>query len=240
MWIVIRINVHRKGDEEMVMTQRVSIQGMIKELDENKVSRFQVVYKRYDKDELLDLRSQGYLAFLIEGLCFIYLKAVQDNSEFLVDVLVENSILGLEDSNSSNQMCAKVQKGSSIAFIEEEYFFNYLSIRPSFSEFLINYTNIQEEKLMKRLISLSYSGRRKKIISSLMELSENIGIGMGEWQRLPAGIENKFLLEYSNVDRTFFQKTMKELFRSKIVKFDAEGHIQLNHGQLQDEFRKIE
>lgn len=33
---------------------------------------------------------------------------------------------------------------------------------------------------------------------------------------------------------------MKELFRSKIVKFDAEGHIQLNHGQLQDEFRKIE
>lgn len=240
MWIVIRINVRRKGDEKMVMTQRVSIQGMIKELDENKVNRFQVVYKRYDKDELLDLRSQGYLAFLIEGLCFIYLKAVQDNSEFLVDVLVENSILGLEDSNSSNQMFAKVQKGSSIAFIEEEYFFNYLSIRPSFSEFMINYTNIQEEKLMKRLISLSYSGRRKKIISSLMELSENIGIGMGEWQRLPAGIENNFLLEYSNVDRTFFQKTMKELFRSKIVKFDAEGHIQLNHGQLQDEFRKIE
>lgn len=219
----------------------VSIDKIIEELDSNKIYEKQVIKEKITKEITINFARTAtpYIAFLTEGVCVTYLDSPFDHQRRILEFLVDKAILGLEMITKEEMVCPKftqIQKGATVFFIELEYLLNYLSIRPSFSEFLIKYIVESEKRISRRLFTLSNFSRRKKVLSAFIELIEESGIEReGEWFVLPYGIKSKDLTNFCNVDKSFFYKMMKEFFLKGILQYTEDRRMKLNKKKLQAE-----
>ncbi|RDX02250.1 Crp/Fnr family transcriptional regulator [Listeria kieliensis] len=223
----------------------VSINKIIEELDFNKVHEKQVIKETITKEVTINFSrtANPYIAFLTSGVCVTYLDSPFDHQRRVLEFLVDKAVLGLEMITKDEIACSKftqIQKGATVVFIELEYLLNYLSIRPSFSEFLMKYIIESEKRLSRRLFTLSNFSRRKKVLSAFIELIEESGIEReGEWFILPKGIKSKDLINFCNVDKSFFYKMMQEFFFKGILQYTEDQRMKLHKQKLQTEILQI-
>ncbi|WP_163654567.1 Crp/Fnr family transcriptional regulator [Listeria sp. PSOL-1] len=214
--------------------------SMLLELEENRIKKQQFFSKSFAENQSVyaDFNVTKYVVFLKEGLCAVS-ETDLSKKRIVIEILGDQEFLGLGrlfGASVSDDYQVMTKAKSEVIFIEKEYFLNYLSIRPSFSELLIQYVSQKICNLHSRVLSLTHYTRKKKVLHSLYNLSDSLSFRVGEYALLPYEVTTKLLAEYSGVDLYFFNLVVNELMDIQVLKYTSNGELAINIRKLEELF----
>ncbi|WP_167630508.1 Crp/Fnr family transcriptional regulator [Listeria valentina] len=197
--------------------KEATVEDIIQELEQNALNREQVQRKEYNKGDRIE-EDYGRVIILKQGyiIKFMHVKKQERTVSFYAgEALVDFDRVFV--SKEENQFVLKALSKCELISVEKQYFLNYLSIRPVFTEFILKKLTRQ---LHQFVVKMGINGKyqRDRVLIGLINAAYALGADQEEdFYEFPTVINHYFLADYCDLDATAFSKICKKLVDERLI-----------------------
>lgn len=200
----------------IVLTKQT--QSIIDDLEINKLDSSWIVSQKLVKNSIInDDRFKNEFIIIYDGILHMQNADTQIIHFFSRGDVINQQVSSL---NLEEKLFLVCDTDVELAFINREYFFNFAVNKPSYMEWLLEKTLMNNLNLYNELIKYEFS-TENKVIHTLQHLCNKLGAQRkNNYFVLPSFINKFKLAKYCNISRTQLNKTLDSLIQKEVIQIE--------------------
>lgn len=192
------------------------VKGMVQELNKYKLKDKWIRCEKLSKNK--NIKGETFLdEFIIiaNGILHVENKKFQILHFFSNGDIINQQVASISGENELHLVC---DTEVSLVFIDREYFLNYATNKPSYMEWLLEATLVNNKNLYNELIKYDLSAE-ERIVYALQYLCEKLEIESEDgYQQIPKYINKMKMAKYGKISRKLLNEKLLLLIDKEILK----------------------
>ncbi|KKD45882.1 cyclic nucleotide-binding domain-containing protein [Listeria seeligeri] len=192
------------------------VKEMVQELNKYKLKDKWIRCEKLSKNKII--KGETFLdEFIIiaNGILHVENKKFQILHFFSNGDIINQQVASISGENELHLVC---DTEVSLVFIDREYFLNYATNKPSYMEWLLEATLVNNKNLYNELIKYDLSAE-ERIVYALQYLCEKLEIESEDgYQQIPKYINKMKMAKYGKISRKLLNEKLLLLIDKEILK----------------------
>ncbi|WP_270996008.1 Crp/Fnr family transcriptional regulator [Listeria seeligeri] len=192
------------------------VKEMVQELNKYKLKDKWIRCEKLSKNKII--KGETFLdEFIIiaNGILHVENKKFQILHFFSNGDIINQQVASISGENELHLVC---DTEVSLVFIDREYFLNYATNKPSYMEWLLEATLVNNKNLYNELIKYDLSAE-ERIVYALQYLCEKLEIENEDgYQQIPKYINKMKMAKYGKISRKLLNEKLLLLIDKEILK----------------------
>ncbi|MBC6298112.1 Crp/Fnr family transcriptional regulator [Listeria sp. FSL L7-1517] len=192
------------------------VKEMVQELDKYKLKDKWIRYVKLSKNKVI--KGETFLdEFIIitNGILHVENKKFQILHFFSNGDIINQQVAAISGENELHLVC---DTDVSLVFVDREYFLNYATNKPSYMEWLLEATLVNNKNLYNELIKYDLSAE-ERIVYALQYLCEKLEIESKDgYQEIPKYINKMKMAKYGKISRKLLNEKLLLLIEKEVLK----------------------
>ncbi|MBC1484150.1 Crp/Fnr family transcriptional regulator [Listeria sp. FSL L7-1485] len=192
------------------------VKEMVQELDKYKLKDKWIRYVKLSKNKII--KGETFLdEFIIitNGILHVENKKFQILHFFSNGDIINQQVAAISGENELHLVC---DTDVSLVFVDREYFLNYATNKPSYMEWLLEATLVNNKNLYNELIKYDLSAE-ERIVYALQYLCEKLEIeSIDGYQEIPKYINKMKMAKYGKISRKLLNEKLLLLIEKEVLK----------------------
>ncbi|MBC6178925.1 Crp/Fnr family transcriptional regulator [Listeria welshimeri] len=189
---------------------------MVQELNKYKLKDKWIRCEKLSKNKII--KGETFLdEFIIiaNGILHVENKKFQILHFFSNGDIINQQVASISGENELHLVC---DTEVSLVFIDREYFLNYATNKPSYMEWLLEATLVNNKNLYNELIKYDLSAE-ERIVYALQYLCEKLEIESEDgYQQIPKYINKMKMAKYGKISRKLLNEKLLLLIDKEVLK----------------------
>lgn len=198
------------------------VKEMVQELDKYKLKDKWIRYVKLSKNKTI--KGETFLdEFIIitNGILHVENKKFQILHFFSNGDIINQQVAAISGKNELHLVC---DTDVSLVFVDREYFLNYAANKPSYMEWLLEATLVNNKNLYNELIKYDLSAE-ERIVYALQYLCEKLEIESKDgYQEIPKYINKMKMAKYGKISRKLLNEKLLLLIEKEVLK-EKQGRL---------------
>ncbi|EAC3621557.1 Crp/Fnr family transcriptional regulator [Listeria monocytogenes] len=192
------------------------VKEMIRELDKYKLQDKWVRFEKLSKNKKINSETfQDEFIIITNGILHVENKKFQILHFFSNGDIINQQVAKISGENELRLVC---DTDVSLIFIDREYFLNYATNKPSYMEWLLEETLINNKNLYNELIKYDLSAE-ERIVYALQYLCDKLEIeSENGYQQIPKYINKIKMAKYGKISRKQLNEKIILLLDKEVLK----------------------
>ncbi|MBC1470291.1 Crp/Fnr family transcriptional regulator [Listeria seeligeri] len=192
------------------------VKEMVQELNKYKLKDKWIRCEKLSKNKII--KGETFLdEFIIiaNGILHVENKKFQILHFFSNGDIINQQVASISGENELHLVC---DTEVSLVFIDREYFLNYATNKPSYMEWLLEATLVNNKNLYNELIKYDLSAE-ERIVYALQYLCEKLEIESEDgYQQIPKYINKMKMAKYGKISRKLLNEKLLVLIDKEVLK----------------------
>lgn len=193
-----------------------NVKEMIRDLNKNKLEKNWIRFEKLPKNKKIDTETfQDEFIIITKGILHVENKKFHILHFFSNGDIINHQVAIISGENELRLIC---DTEVSLIYIDREFFLNYATNKPSYMEWLLEATLVNNKNLYNELIKYDLSAE-DRIVYTLQYLCEKLEIeSENGYQQIPKYINKIKMAKYGKISRKQLNKKISLLLNKKILK----------------------
>ncbi|MBC1342405.1 Crp/Fnr family transcriptional regulator [Listeria welshimeri] len=193
-----------------------NVKEMIRDLNKNKLEKNWIRCEKLSKNKKIDTETfQDEFIIITNGILHVENKKFHILHFFSNGDIINQQVAAISGENELSLIC---DTEVSLVYIDREFFLNYATNKPSYMEWLLEATLVNNKNLYNELIKYDLSAE-DRIVYTLQYLCEKLEIeSENGYQQIPKYINKIKMAKYGKISRKQLNEKIMLLLNKKILK----------------------